>query len=120
MKNEEKRKMNEKKTAGGKDPEAALERLGEISERLGDFIGDALDDRDQFKRYIVTEKGRSDGESVTENVEKVFGKVDFKSVKDAACAIKAIADAVKCVYSVPDEGDGGFSVTFESGAEFAE
>ena len=109
-----------------------LERLGALSERLADALGEALDDKTQFKRYIVAEKSKNrDGDPVTESVEKVFGKVDFKSMKEAAGAIRAVADSVKAVYSVPEfselsdvcsggEGDAdGIIVTFENGSEYA-
>ena len=109
-----------------------LECLGALSERLADAIGEALDDKTQFKRYIVAEKSKNrDGDPVTESVEKVFGKVDFKSMKEAAGAIRAVADSVKAVYSVPEfselsdvcsggEGDAdGIIVTFENGSEYA-
>ena len=111
-----------------------LEGLGKLSDALGSVIGDALADSDQFRRYIVTEKGRSaDGESVQENVEKIYGKVDFKSVKEAAGAISAVAESIKTVYQIPDfkdissaaapEGEergGGITVSFESGEEWGE
>ncbi|MBQ7669653.1 MAG: hypothetical protein IJS45_02900 [Clostridia bacterium] len=109
-----------------------LERLGALSERLTEALNEALDDKTQFKRYIVAEKSKNrDGDPVTESVEKVFGKVDFKSMKEAAGAIRAVADSVKAVYSVPDfselsdvcSGGGGDAdgivVTFENGSEYA-
>ena len=59
-------------------------------------------------------------------------KVDFRSMKEAAGAISAIADSVRSVYSVPDfktlsagaspsgEGvPGTLTVSFESGEEYA-
>ena len=110
-----------------------LEKLGELSDRLGGMLGEALGDGDQFKRYIVVEKGKNaDGESFAENVEKVYEKVDFKSMKEAAGAITAIADSVRCVYSIPDfktlsnvsspdrkDAPCGLTVSFESGEEYA-
>ena len=111
-----------------------LEGLGKLSEALGGVIGDALSDSKQFNRYIVTEKGKNaDGEAVQQEVEKVFDKVDFKSVKDAAGAISAVAESIKTVYSVPDLKDvmsvaapetssvsAGITVSFESGEEWGE
>jgi len=62
----------------------------------------------------------------------VFEKVDFKSVKEAAGAIRALADSVKSVWSTPDfselsaaakGGDAplseGITVTFENCEDFA-
>ena len=111
-----------------------LAGLGKLSEALGGVIGDALSDSKQFNRYIVTEKGKSpDGEAVQQEVEKVFDKFDFKSVKEAAGAISAVAESIKTVYSVPDPKDvvsvvtreespvaAGITVSFESGEEWGE
>ena len=107
--------------------------LGRLSDALGNVIEGALSDSDQFKRYIVTEKGKENGEAVQREVEKVYGKVDFKSVKDAAGAISAVADSIKSVYQIPDFKDitsvaapevspatAEFTVTFESGEEWGE
>lgn len=119
-----------KRSLGGA---SRLERLGEMNERLGDVIEGALSDASQFNRYIVSEKGKNEaGDSVTENVEKIFCKVDFKSVKEAAGAIKALSESVKSVFSLPDFGDmqsvvsnsaspeeaRHVTVTFERGEEF--
>ena len=123
--------MEKKKTkehpAGGDAVAKDLKRIGRLTKRLGSLVERALEDDDQFKRYIVTKKGAGrDGEQ--ECVEQVFDKVDFKSVKEAACALTALADSVKSVYSLPDapgkSGEGavapaGITVTFESGEEFA-
>ena len=111
-----------------------LEGLGKLSDALGGVIGDALADPDQFRRYIVTEKGRgAEGESFQENVEKIYGKVDFKSVQAAAGAISAVAESIKTVYQIPDfkdissaaapqgePGGAGIRVTFENGEEWGE
>lgn len=102
----------------------SLTQLGGLSERLVKTIGEALDDPSQFKRFIVAEKSKNrEGDHVTESVEKIFGKVDFKSVKEAACAISAVADSVKAIFStsgtVSDDGGDGITVTFESGEEYA-
>ena len=107
--------------------EKKLQALGDMSDRLGDFVGKAIKDKNQFRRYIVSEKGKDEsGENVTNSVEKVFSKVEFKSVKDAACAIKAIADTVKTVYSIQDApqpgedgGAGRITVSFENGEEYS-
>ena len=101
-------------------------RLGELSERLGGMIGEALEDGSQFRRYIVSEKAKNeDGEMCQTDVEKVYDKVDFKSVKEAACAIKAVAESMRSIYSVPDFDLAGgaaapsVTVAFRSGEEYA-
>ena len=110
------------KNEKGNDVTESADRLasiGMLSDKLEELISEALDDRDQFKRYIVVEKGKdAGGESFSENVEKIYKKVDFKSVKEAAGAIKALADAV---LTVEPGGDAvsGINVSFESGEEYA-
>lgn len=107
---------NEKETDVAAD---RLASIGILSDKLEELISEALDDRDQFKRYIVVEKGRdSGGESFSENVEKIYRKVDFKSVKEAAGAIKALADAVLTVDPGADTATG-INVSFENGEEYA-
>jgi len=111
-----------------------LEALGELSDKLSGVIGAALDDERQFCRHIVVDKGRDEnGDTVSENVEKVFEKVDFRSVKEAAGAIKAVADSLRCVFAIPDfdslsraaksgEADSdpfGVTVSFENGEDYA-
>lgn len=114
---------------GAKDIAASrLERLGTLSERLIDTLGEALSDTAQFNRFIVAEKSKNrDGDPVTENVEKIFGKVDFKSVKDAASAICTVADSVRSALAAGESrsgdeetDDASVTVRFESGREFAE
>ena len=110
-----------------------IEGLGKLSDALGKKIGDALSDPDQFRRHIVTEKGKGkDGEPTQQEVEKVFEKFDFKSVKDAAGAISAVAESMRSVYRVPEFRDvaavvapeesktaaGRITVSFESGEEY--
>ena len=109
--------MNEKSPAG--KTEERLANLDALSDKLGCLISEALDDRDQFKRYIVVEKGKGpEGDSFSENVEKIYNKVDFKSVKEAAGAIKALADAVLSA-SPKQESAGGIIVSFADGADEA-
>ena len=99
--------------------EKRLADLDALSDKLGCLISEALDDRDQFKRYIVVEKSKgAEGDSFSENVEKIYNKVDFKSVKEAAGAIKALADAVLTA-SPKQESAGGIVVSFADGGDEA-
>ena len=116
------------------DGAKGLDQLGALSNKLGALIGEALDDENQFHRFIVSEKGKNEeGEAVTESVEKIFEKVDFKSVKEAASAIKAVAESVRSVWAVPDFQDamaissgkgsepltGEMRVTFDGGEDYS-
>ena len=109
--------MNNETPAG--KTEKRLANLDALSDKLGCLISEALDDRDQFKRYIVVEKGKGpEGDSFSENVEKIYNKVDFKSVKEAAGAIKALADAVLTA-NPKQEAAQGIVVSFADGGESA-
>jgi len=95
------------------------EMVSSLCTKLGSVIDRALSDEDQFRRYIVQGKGRNaDGDSVTENVERIYGKVDFKSVKEAAGAIKALADSVRSRGS--GDEDDGIAVSFIGAEEYAD
>ena len=101
-----------------KNEEKITDMVGTLTEKLGGVIDRALSDEDQFRRYIVQEKGKdADGASVTENVERIYGKVDFRSVKEAAGAIKALADSVR---STAADGDDGVTVSFFGAEEYSD
>lgn len=55
-------------------------------------IDDAMKDPEQFRRYIVTE---GLGEGFTETSEKIFDRVDFRALKDAAAALQTVAKIQK-------------------------
>lgn len=55
-------------------------------------IDEAMKDPEQFRRYIVTE---GLGEGFTETSEKIFDRVDFRSLKDAAAALQTVAKIQK-------------------------
>lgn len=59
-----------------------------IADKLADVLGSALKDGLQFNRYVVSEATR---DGISETKEKVFDKVDMKSVSDAVKALKEIA-----------------------------
>ena len=56
---------------------------------LRGVIDKALEDADQFSRWIISE-GLGDGVSAT--TEKVFSKIDMKAIRDAAYALKVLQD----------------------------
>ena len=56
---------------------------------LRGVIDKALEDADQFARWIISE-GLGDGMSAT--TEKVFSKIDMKSIRDAAYALKVLQE----------------------------
>ncbi len=64
------------------------------ADKMSDVILEALDDKYQFNRWIVNE-GIGNGMSETE--EKIFDKVDMRSMKDAMATLKMIEQLKRSV-----------------------
>lgn len=71
----------------------ALAKELQAADKMSDVILKALGDDKQFNRWIVTEGG--DGWTVTD--EKVFDKVDMRSMKDAVATLKMIEQLKRSV-----------------------
>ncbi len=71
----------------------ALAKELQAADKMSDVILKALGDDKQFNRWIVTEGG--DGWTVTD--EKVFEKVDMRSMKDAVATLKMIEQLKRSV-----------------------
>ncbi len=69
---------------------------------LRGVIDKALEDADQFSRWIISE-GLGDGVSAT--TEKVFSKIDMKSIRDAAYALKVLQEIEDRVKGTIDAKD---------------
>lgn len=69
---------------------------------LRGVIDKALEDADQFARWIISE-GLGDGMSAT--TEKVFSKIDMKSIRDAAYALKVLQEIEDRVKGTIDAKD---------------
>ncbi len=96
--------MRSSKKKGKRCAEARLDRIGEISEKLGEVIADAIDDVAKNKKY-------SDG------------GVDFKTLKEAASALCTLADSVKAVSAVggtEEKSVPGLTVMFGDDERMAE
>ncbi len=74
----------------------------DIAGKLSTVLDDAAKDEKQFYRHIVKEKD-SDGNTVTD--EKIFGKVDMKSLNDAIKALKSLEEIRRVMYGIasPDK-----------------
>lgn len=104
----ERRAQNEKWTAERekyrrKTAEKAVQKISEKqAEKIKDqlmtaammatTIDDAVNDPEQFKRYIVTE---GLGEGFTKTEEKIFDRIDFRALKDAAAALQTVVKIQK-------------------------
>lgn len=71
----------------------ALAKELQAADKMSDVILKALGDDKQFNRWIVTEGG--DGYTITD--EKVFEKVDMRSMKDAVATLKMIEQLKRSV-----------------------
>lgn len=65
----------------------ALAKEFRAVDKLSDIIVGALEDEYQFNRWLVDERI---GDGYSETSEKVFDKMDMRSLKDAAGALKLI------------------------------
>lgn len=104
----EARKQNRKiilKEAISKSCIKPIKELAEILEasyKICDYICNALDDPQQFNRYLVR-VGEGKGNFYT--VEKIFDKVDTKAIKEMVCAIKNLADIIRSIEGINTEAE---------------
>lgn len=65
--------------------------------KMATTIDEAMKDPEQFRRYIVTE---GLGEGFSETSEKIFDRVDFRALKDAAAALQTVAKIQKDILAM--------------------
>ena len=100
----------QRKAFGKKAAEKAIQRAGEraqanlekailVTEGLLDVSVKALEDRDQFRRYLVVRKdGRTE-----ETTEEVFRKVDTKALKELTDAVEKLSLLLRNLLGEPGE-----------------
>ena len=81
------------RTVAADMPKGSLKKELRAAELLSDALVAALRDKDQFRRYIVTDKRGS--EAVTE--ERLFDKVDIKAIGETVRTIKALEELKRSV-----------------------
>lgn len=69
----------------------------DIANKLSDVLDEAVSDKKQFQRYVVKEKD-ADGSTVTD--EKIFGKVDMKSLNNALKALQTLEEIKRVMYGI--------------------
>lgn len=74
----------------------------DASYKIRDRIMGAVDDPQQFNRYVVTE-GRKGGEFHTEEV--VFEKIDTKAIREMTQALKAVEGLIRSLNNIPTEAE---------------
>ena len=73
-----------------------LDRMIKAVEKTADMAMKALEDKDQFRRYIVTEGS----EGCMESTEKVFEKLDTKALKEYAAAMRDLSGMLRDYYGL--------------------
>ena len=69
----------------------------DIANKLSGVLDEAVSDKRQFNRYIVKEKD-ADGSIVTD--EKVFQKIDMKSLNNALKALQTLEEIKRVMYGI--------------------
>ena len=80
--------------------ERGLKRMDELlqaSEKLMDAAVEAIQDNEQFKRWVMTE---GCGEGTSETVEKVFDKRDTRAMKDMVFVLKELTGILRDAYGI--------------------
>jgi uncharacterized protein YjcR len=72
------------------------------SYKIRDTIENALNDPQQFNRYLVT-RGRKGGEF--ETVEEVHEKIDTKAIREMTQALKAVEGLIRSLNNIPTEAE---------------
>ena len=63
-----------------------------IADNISNVLKKALDDAEQFNRYIIDTTKRVDGTEIRTSEEKTFEKVDMRALKDAAAALRLVEE----------------------------
>lgn len=72
------------------------------SYKMRDVIENAMNDPQQFNRYIVT-NGRKGGEF--ETTEEIYQKVDTKAIREMTQALKAVEGLIRSLNNIPTEAE---------------
>ena len=63
-----------------------------VADNISNVLKKALDDAEQFNRYIIDTTTRVDGTEIRTSEEKTFEKVDMRALKDAAAALRLVEE----------------------------
>ena len=63
-----------------------------IADNISNVLKKALDDAEQFNRYIIDTTTRVVGTEIRTSEEKKFEKVDMRALKDAAAALRLVEE----------------------------
>ena len=83
--------------AAGRSRAQSLIKLQHAADQMVDVVEACFQDATQFYRYIVTQKRGFD----SDEIEKEYGKLDTKAVKDLTGAMRDLAAVVRDLYGIP-------------------
>lgn len=83
-------------------PIDVLADILEIAYKICDHVADAVDDPDQFNRYLVKV---GDGKGNYYTVERIFGKCDTKALKEMVYAIRDLANLILSIKGINSEAE---------------
>ena len=63
-----------------------------IADNISNVLKKALEDAEQFNRYIIDTTTRVDGTEIRTSEERTFEKVDMRALKDAAAALRLVEE----------------------------
>lgn len=78
----------------------ALAKELDIADKISSVLQKALEDADQFNRYVVDTTTKMDGTEIRTAEEKTFNKVDMKALKDAAAALKMVEEMKRSMANI--------------------
>lgn len=78
----------------------ALAKEIEIADKISTRILKAMEDEEQFNRYIVNETVSDETTSMSTSNEKVFNKVDMRALKDAAQTLKLVEEMKRSMLNI--------------------
>ena len=71
-----------------------------IADNISNVLKKALDDAEQFNRYIIDTTTRVDGTEIRTSEEKTFEKVDMRALKDAAAALRLVEETKRSMAGI--------------------
>ena len=71
-----------------------------IADNISNVLKKALDDAEQFNRYIIDTTTRVDGTEIRTSEEKTFEKVDMRALKDAAAALRLVEEMKRAMAGI--------------------
>ena len=78
----------------------ALAKELAIADKISNVLQKALDDAEQFNRYVVETRTQSGDAMIQETEERVFQKVDMRALKDAASALKMVEEMKRSMANI--------------------